>query len=96
MRRVGVTFWPVVGMIGFIALVLCGLGVAAVAIIFVSGAPQAINAVTGTRRLGFVFLYRMFLTLLPAGSSCRCATVRTLLRSPTSDATKPPAFLRWR
>lgn len=42
MSRVGVTFWPVVGMIGFIALVLCGLGLAAVAIIFVSGAPHAI------------------------------------------------------
>lgn len=42
MGRVRVSFWPVVGIIGFIALVLCGLGLAVVAIVFVSGAPHAI------------------------------------------------------
>jgi hypothetical protein len=42
MGRVGVSFWPVVGIIGFIGLVLCGLGLAVVAIIFVGGAPHAI------------------------------------------------------
>src|SRR5882724_5003289 len=43
---------------------------------------QAINAVTGTRRLSFVFLFSsMFLiTLLPASSRGYCsATARTLL-----------------
>jgi hypothetical protein len=34
MGRMRVTFWPVVGIVGFIALVLCGLGLAAVAVIF--------------------------------------------------------------
>jgi hypothetical protein len=62
MRRVGVTFWPVVGMIGFIALVLCGLGFAAVAIIFVSGAPHAIPRSPGIAAI--LFLLALFLVVL--------------------------------
>src|SRR5258705_1995540 len=42
MGRMRVTFWPVVGVAAFIALVLCGLGLALVAEIFVTGAPHAI------------------------------------------------------
>ena len=59
---------------------------------------QAINAVTGTRRLSFVFLFSsMFLiTLLPASSpGCCSATARTLLRLPTADAATRPAFAPW-
>lgn len=41
MGRVAVTFWPVVGIIGFLVLVLCGLGLAAVAVTFLAGAPHA-------------------------------------------------------
>src|SRR5207302_162777 len=41
MGRVRVTFWPVVGIVGFIVFVLCGLGLAVVAVIFVGGAPHA-------------------------------------------------------
>jgi hypothetical protein len=53
---------------------------------------HAINAVTGTRRLSFSFR-RTFLTLLPAGQNAyRYATVRRLLRSPTNDAARPPAY----
>ena len=59
---------------------------------------QAINAVTGTRRLSFVFLFSsMFLiTLLPASSpGCCSATAHTLLRLPTADAATRPAFAPW-
>jgi len=31
----------------------------------------------------------------PLSLECCCATVRTLLRSPTGDAATPPAFLPW-
>jgi hypothetical protein len=71
---------------------------------------QAINAVTGTRlwALSFclflpgtiliLFLLYCFTRLRPRSFGCCCATVRTLLRSPTDDAATPPAFsqsLRW-
>ena len=36
--RVGATFWPALGIIGFIVLVLCGLGLAVVAVTFLAGA----------------------------------------------------------
>src|SRR5215471_6591905 len=42
MGRAGVSFWLVVGIIGFIALMLCGLGLGSAAIIFMVGAPHAI------------------------------------------------------
>ncbi len=54
MGRVGVTFWPVVGIVGFIALVLCGLGLALVAIIFVSGAPHAFPPSPGIAAILFL------------------------------------------
>ena len=38
----GVSFWPVIGVIGFIALVLGGLGLVLASILFVGGAPHAI------------------------------------------------------
>jgi hypothetical protein len=60
---------------------------------------QAINAVTGTRRLGFLaspsqecFDFMLPPASLPGGY---CAAVRTLLRLPTSDAVTPPTFWRW-
>ena len=63
-------------------------------------AGQAIDAVTGTRRLELClsFLRMLLFTLRPAlrsGCSCCYATVRTLLHSPTSDAARPPAFSPW-
>jgi hypothetical protein len=67
---------------------------------------QAINVVTGTRLWAFVFSLSgtvlifaclpCFRRLRPRSFGCCCATVRTLLRSPTDDAAAPPAFLRWR
>src|SRR5258705_7550097 len=59
---------------------------------------QAINAVTGTRRLSFVFLFSsMFLiTLLPASSpGCCSARARTLLRSPIDDAARRLTSAPW-
>src|SRR5450432_4222123 len=60
------------------------------------GLGHAINAVTGTRLWVFAFfLSRNVLDFMPPPASlcgCYCATVRTLLRSPTADAAKPPAF----
>ena len=61
---------------------------------------QAIDAVTGARRLGFCsfflpfsfvedFDFRLRPAVLSAGY---CAAVHTLLRGPTSDAAAPPAF----
>jgi len=42
----------------------------------------------------FCFVFRS--TRLPASRfDCCCATVRTLLRSPTGDAATPPAFWPW-
>src|SRR5215469_11579616 len=56
---------------------------------------QAINAVTGTRLwlLSFFSWNRFVFTQPPQRSpgGC-CATGRTLLHSPTSDAVTPPAF----
>jgi hypothetical protein len=54
MGGVRVTFWPVVGIIGFIALVLCGLGLAAVAILFVVGAPHAFPSSPGIAAILFL------------------------------------------
>ncbi len=47
---------------------------------------------------GFAFGLALFVftRLRPPSFGCCCATVRTLLRSPTSDAAAPPAFLQWR
>jgi hypothetical protein len=60
---------------------------------------QAINAVTGTRRLGFLASpsQECFDFMLPPASppGGYCAAVRTLLRLPTSDAVTPPTFWRW-
>ena len=59
---------------------------------------QAINAVTGTRL--WACLFSLPGTVLPFTQlrllwwSCYCAVVRILLRSPTGDATTPPAFSR--
>src|SRR4051812_49038984 len=67
-------------------------------------AGQAINAVTGTRLWGFVFslpgtililvLPFVFMRLRPRWLGCRCTTVGIPPRSPTGDATAPPAFSR--
>jgi hypothetical protein len=62
MGRVRVTFWPVVGIIGFIACVLCGLGLAAVAIIFAIGAPHAFPRSPGIAAILF-FLALLFVVL---------------------------------
>ena len=65
---------------------------------------QAINAVTETRLWAFdfslpgtiltLFCLVVFTQLLQLSFGYCCATVRTLLRSPTDDAAAPPAFLR--
>ena len=61
---------------------------------------QAINAVTGTRLWAFVFFSSgngfVFRRLRPRSFGCRCAKVRTLLRSPTGDAVRSPTFWPWR
>jgi hypothetical protein len=54
MGGVRVTFWPVVGIIGFIACVLCGLGLVAVAILFVAGAPHAFPSSPGIAAILFL------------------------------------------
>jgi hypothetical protein len=54
MGRVRVTFWPVAGIAGFIALVLCGLVSAMVALIFVIGAPHAIPRSPGLAAILFL------------------------------------------
>jgi hypothetical protein len=54
MGRVGVTFWPVVGIIGFIVLVLCGLGLAVVAVTFLGGAPHALPPSPGIAAILFL------------------------------------------
>ena len=66
---------------------------------------QATNAVTETRLWAFdfslpgtiltLFCLVVFTQLLQLSFGYCCATVRTLLRSPTGDATTPPAFSRW-
>ena len=66
---------------------------------------RPLDAVTGTRLWAFVFslpgtilICLLFTRLPPPSFGCCCATVRTLLRSPTGDAATPPAFLpspRW-
>jgi len=43
----------------------------------------------------FGFCFRFFKRLPQASLGCCCATVHTLLRSPTDDAVTPPAFLPW-
>src|SRR5256885_17048419 len=60
MGRVRVTFWPVVGIIGFIACALCGLGLAAVAIIFSIGAPHAFPRKPGIAGILFFFSLPFF------------------------------------
>jgi hypothetical protein len=59
---------------------------------------QAIDAVTGTRRWGAVLPTQPIRTMrLPAVASLGCcAVVRRPLRSPTSDAARPRAFVRSR
>ena len=47
MGRVKVTFWPMIGIIGFIACVLCGLVLTAIAILFGVGAPHALASSPG-------------------------------------------------
>src|SRR5258708_38334313 len=59
-----VTFWPVVGIAAFIALVLCGLDLAFVAEIFVTGAPHAIPRSPG---LATVFFLLALLSVRLAG-----------------------------
>jgi len=54
MGRVRVTFWPVVGIVGFIVFVLCGLGLAVVAVIFVGGAPHAFPPSPGIAAILFL------------------------------------------
>ena len=61
MGRVGVTFWPAIGIIGFIVLVLCGLGLSVVAVAFLAGAPHAIPPSPGIAAILF------FLALLCVG-----------------------------
>src|ERR1039458_2375118 len=59
---------------------------------------QAINAVTGTRLWAFAFPFEEcfdFMQLPVPRSACCCATVRRLLRLPTSDAARPLAFSPW-
>jgi hypothetical protein len=70
-----------------------------------SNLGQAINAVTGTRLWASVFslpgtiltLFCLFVftRLLRRWFAGYCAAVRTPPRSPTDDATTPPAFSRW-
>jgi len=52
--RVGATFWPALGIIGFIVLVLCGLGLAVVAVTFLAGAPHAIPPSPGVAAILFL------------------------------------------
>src|ERR1700751_377129 len=69
-----------------------------------SNVGQAINAVTGTRLWASVFslpgtiltLFCLFVfrRLLRRSFAGYCAAVRKPLRSPTDDATTPPAFSR--
>ena len=62
MGRMRVTFWPVVGIVGFIALVLCGLGLALIAGFFVIGAPHAIPRSPGLATV--LFLVALLLIVL--------------------------------
>ena len=61
---------------------------------------QAFDAVTGTRRVSFVFSFLggfVFVMRPPVMPGFGCyATVRRLLRSPTDDAATPPACVPWR
>ena len=60
---------------------------------------QAIDAVTGTRLWALAFPFFEWFGFMPPPASisvCSCATVRTPLRSPTSDAATPRAFSPWR
>src|SRR5438034_8577810 len=49
-----ISFWPVVGIVGFIVFVLCGLGLAVVAVIFVGGAPHAFPPSPGIAAILFL------------------------------------------
>ena len=62
MDRRGLTIWPVVGIVAFIAFVLCGLGLAAVAVILVVGAPHAIPPRPGIATV--LFLLALLLVVL--------------------------------
>jgi hypothetical protein len=75
MGRMRVTFWPVVGIAAFIALVLCGLGLAFVAEIFVTGAPHAIPR---SPVLATVFSYLRSFPSGWASFSCDVRFVRSL------------------
>jgi len=60
--RVGATFWPALGIIGFIVLVLCGLGLAVVAVHILGRAPHAIPPSPGIAAI--LFLLASFLFVL--------------------------------
>ena len=57
---------------------------------------QAVDAVTGTRLWAFVFHSKNGFDFMPLPATlpgCCCATVRRLLRLPTTDAARLPAFV---
>src|SRR6266550_2763028 len=56
---------------------------------------QAINAVTGTRRLGFVLPIGSTTRLPVAWPDCYCAAVHKPPHLPTGDAATPLTFERW-
>src|SRR5437660_5342599 len=56
---------------------------------------QAINAVTGTRRLGFVLPIGSTTRLPVAWPDCYCAAVHKPTPLPTGHAATPPTFERW-
>ena len=82
MGRVGVTFWPVIGIIGFIACVLCGLGLAAVAIIFAIGAPHAFPSSPGIA----VILFLLALLLVVLGVVLLQRSIRALFATAQSGS----------
>ena len=74
MGRVRVTFWPIVGVIGFIVCVLCGLGVVAVAILFAIGAPHAFPSSPGIAAV----LFCLALVFIVLGVILLRRSIRTL------------------
>lgn len=90
MGRVKVTFWPMIGIVGFIACVLCGLGITAIAILFGVGAPHALPRSPGIAAglfliallfvgLGVILLRRSIHALSASAQSGSQEQVRTRL-----------------
>ena len=60
MGRFRVIFWPAVGIIGFIVLVLCGLVLAVFAVTFLGGAPHALPSSPGVAAILFLLALLSF------------------------------------